>query len=251
MKKKIIGFLALVIVAVVLGFVGKSIFDAEKAEINERPAVKVGIIYPLSGHAADLGEAAQKAVLLYLDKFEQGQHAFRYQIIFEDSEMSPEKSSDIAKRMIETDKVDVLVTLGSDVGNIVVPLANENNKVLHFSVTTDLAAAKGKYNFVATSYAEDVKSEPVEYEGVAFKSAATKAYQEAFGNKSTHYSEYLYAMLEVLTNTYNKMDTVSIHNREAVVEKIINESSGVESAAGVVQIDENGVINTQMAETKE
>lgn len=250
MNKKIIGFLALVIVAVVLGFVGKSIFDAEKAEINERPAVKVGIIYPLSGHAADLGEAAQNAVLLYLDKFEQGQHAFRYQIIFEDSEMNSEKASDIAKRMIETDKVDVLATLGSEVSNAVVPLANENN-VLHFSITTDLAAAKGKYNFVATSYAEDVKSEPVEYEGVAFKSAATKAYQEAFGNKSTHYSEYLYAVLEVLTNTYNKMDTVSIHNREAVVEKIINESSGVESAAGVVQIDENGVINTQMAETKE
>lgn len=247
MNKKIIGFLALVIVAVVLGFVGKSIFDAEKAEINERPAVKVGIIYPLSGHAADLGEAAQNAVLLYLDKFEQGQHAFRYQIIFEDSEMSVEKSSDIAKRMIETDKVDVLATLGSEVSNAVVPLASENN-VLHFSITTDLAAAKGKYNFVVTSYAEDVKSEPVEYEGVAFKSAATKAYQEAFGNKSTHYSEYLYAVLEVLTNTYNKMDTVSIHNREAVVEKIIKESRDVESAAGVVQIDENGVINMQTAE---
>lgn len=250
MNKKIIGFVALVVVAVVLGLVGKSIFDAEKAKINERPAVKVGVIYPLSGHAADLGEAAQKAVLLYLDKFEQGQHAFRYQIIFEDSGMNSEKALAIAKRMIEADKVDVLATLGSEVSNAVVSLADEN-KVLHFSITTDLAAAKGKYNFVATSYAGDVKSEPVEYEGVAFKGAATKAYQEAFGNKSTYYSEYLYAVLEVLSNAYNKTDTVSIHKREALVNKIMETSNGINSAAGIVQIDENGIINIQENEIKE
>lgn len=246
MKKKIIGFTAIVILAVVLGFVGRSIFDEEKTEIMERPAVKVGVIYPLSGNAAALGQAAQNATRMYLENFESSSHPFRYQIIFEDSELNDDKAVVIAERMIGKDDVDALVTIGSEIGEKVSKIA-EMNRIVHLSVATDEAAAEGKYNFMITSSGKKESAEPVKFEGVAYGDAATAEFAEDYKNEfksdDTQYSEYLYAAYEVLTNAFGSVSEKDYHNSEMIADKILQNTNSMQTAAGTVNIDERGVID--------
>ena len=136
MKNKII----ISIVVVILLVTGFNIFSRP---IDTTP-IKIGVILPLSGDLAFIGEPAKRGAEMALENFKDTKH--KYELIFEDDQFDGKKAITAAQKLISVDKVNVLVTFGSSGGNSVKPLA-ETNRILHFAVASDQNIADGKYNF--------------------------------------------------------------------------------------------------------
>ncbi len=117
---------------------------------NEKLVIKIGALYPMSGDGAVFGEAAKNAVDIFFEEFNQKPHKFEYQIVFEDNQNVLSKQATLAQKFINMDKVDVLISVLSNFGAVVSPLA-EQSKTLHISTATDPSVAKGKYNIIASS----------------------------------------------------------------------------------------------------
>ena len=122
----------------------------ETAQANSKPVIKIGAMYPLSGDGAAFGDAAKKDAEMFFAEFNKKPHKFEYKIIFEDNQYNLAKQATLAQKLINVDKVDVLVTVMSNFGAVVSPLA-EQHKILHFSVATDPAVSKGFYNMITSS----------------------------------------------------------------------------------------------------
>ncbi|MBP5399781.1 MAG: ABC transporter substrate-binding protein [Alphaproteobacteria bacterium] len=128
--------------------------DENKAkEANTKPVVKIGIMYPMSGDGAAFGDAAKNDVEMFFEEFNKKPHKFEYQAVFEDTQYKLAKQATLAQKLINVDKADVLITVMSNFGAVVSPMA-EQSKVIHFSVATDPAVAKGKYNLITSSNPE-------------------------------------------------------------------------------------------------
>ena len=106
--------------------------------------IKIGVILPLSGNLAFLGESAKQGAELALEKY--GDSKNKYELIFEDDQFDAKKAVTAAQKLISIDKVSAIVTFGSSGGNSVKPIA-EQNKILHFAVATDPNTADGKHTF--------------------------------------------------------------------------------------------------------
>lgn len=127
--------------------------EETKPQAQQKSIVKIGAIYPMSGDGGIFGQAAKKAADMFFEEFHSKPSKFKYQIIFEDNQNKLSKQALLAQKLINVDKVDVIITVMSNFGAVVSPLA-EQNKVLHFSTATDASVAKGKYNFIASSNME-------------------------------------------------------------------------------------------------
>jgi len=134
--------LGIALVAMV-GFL--SACDLNSTSQSEKPIVKIGVILPLIGSQANLGESAKNSVLLAQEKL--GKTKFNYQVIFEDDAMDPKLTSNAASKLINIDKVNAIISFTSGPGNVVTPLATEN-KIIHTGVASDPNIAKGEYNFL-------------------------------------------------------------------------------------------------------
>ena len=102
MKNKIIiSFVALV---VVLGIIWETTQDNKSQETNE--SVKVGFLSPMTGPAAYFGETVANGVrLAYSEDLNGG----RIKMIFDDSKCKPAEGVSIVQKMINIDKVDVII----------------------------------------------------------------------------------------------------------------------------------------------
>lgn len=116
----------------------------------EKPTVKIGVIYPMSGEYAHFGEAMKEGIKLFESDDKTKKSAYQYKFFIEDNAFSASRSAVVAKKLIDMDKVDVIITLSSDVGSVVSPIAQEN-KVIHLSMATELNVAKGEYNFTIST----------------------------------------------------------------------------------------------------
>ena len=69
-------------------------------------------------------------------------------------------------------------------------------------------------------------------------------YEQRVGTKGTHYGEYLYTILTVLTNAFENAPVSSgnIPDTADVVKTIMNKTKGMNTALGVLDINENGEI---------
>jgi len=110
-----------------------------------REVINVGAILPLSGDNAHLGRPLAH---LLRDKFTNlpEDSRFEYKIFFEDDQLIPKKTLLAAKRLIEVDNVDVLLTFYTAPGKVVAPYAASKKK-LHFMFCYNEASADGIYNF--------------------------------------------------------------------------------------------------------
>lgn len=135
---------------IVLALIACKEEQKDTASVEAKPVVKIGVMYPLSGDGAAFGSAAQKASEMFFEEFNKKPHKFDYKVIFEDNQFNLAKQMPITQKLINADKADVLITVMSNFGAAVAPTA-EQNKVIHFSVATDPAVAKGNYNLITSS----------------------------------------------------------------------------------------------------
>jgi len=111
---------------------------------TDNSPVKIGVVLPLSGDLAFIGEPAKKGAELALEQFKNTKH--KYELVFEDDQYDSKKTITSATKLISIDKVEAVVSFGSAQGNVLKPLA-VNNKTIHFAVASDPSIADGKYNF--------------------------------------------------------------------------------------------------------
>ena len=111
--------------------------------VAETPRTRVGVIVPLTGALAQIGESLRDGFVLWNEQNPDAQFEF----VLEDDQFQPSKSASAAQKLISKDKVQALVTFTSGPGMAVAPIA-ERAKVPHFCLTVDSRLARGHYNFV-------------------------------------------------------------------------------------------------------
>ena len=141
MKKQI--WIPILIIAIVI--VGLVIFlPKSKKQVDKEP-IKIGAILPLSGKDIEWGEKPQKGIELALEEVNKNKKLI--EVVYEDSESSPEKAVSAAHKLININKVQILMCQLSDICSVLAPFAQENNILLFgFSNAPDLTNA-GDYIF--------------------------------------------------------------------------------------------------------
>lgn len=121
--------------------------------------VTIGIIAPLSGNLAFLGEGMKNAATLAEERLNQSSSSKKrtYKIIVEDDGFDTKRTASALNKLVSVDKANAVVTIASAAGNVANPFA-EQNKVVHFAIASDPTIAKGSYNFIHwTPPVEEVK----------------------------------------------------------------------------------------------
>ena len=113
--------------------------------LSEKQTVRIGIILPLTGSFANIGEPARDAALLAFSQINNTK--YNYELKLEDDALDTKMTSTAATKLINVDKVDALVSFTSGPGNVVSPIAQQN-KILHVGVASDGNIANGSYNFL-------------------------------------------------------------------------------------------------------
>lgn len=120
---------------------------AETTKENEKPVVKIGATLPLSGNMAYLGNVLKKGALLAIEDInKRNNNTFMYHLIIEDDQMMPQKAALNAQKLINVDKVSMLITALASNALAVNSIA-ENNKTIAFHHSHLPIASKGYYNF--------------------------------------------------------------------------------------------------------
>ncbi|EKD23651.1 MAG: hypothetical protein ACD_81C00203G0002 [uncultured bacterium] len=144
MNKHIKVVIGAVIMAGVL-WAGLGIYRASSSQAS-KTIVKIGVIAPLTGDLAFIGEGYKNAIMLAQEESKDSKYA--YELFFEDDQYNPSKTSSAVNKLVFIDKVDVVISLGSGPGNVINPIA-EKNKVIQFATAaSDPTVAKGDYNFI-------------------------------------------------------------------------------------------------------
>lgn len=135
MKKIIAGIIVIVLIIVGIFYFGK------KSEPVSQEPIKIGVILPLTGDAASIGQAAKNAAIMAKENF--GKTKNNYELIFEDDQADSKKTISAFRKLVDVDKIRAVGTGFAGPGNAVAPIA-EKEKIIHFSIASDLTIAKDK-----------------------------------------------------------------------------------------------------------
>ena len=141
MSKTIKSIIGIIIVIIIIG----GIWYGVSRKSAEEGVIKIGVIAPLSGNLAFLGEGYKNAFLLAKEGLKNTR--YNYELIFEDDQMEPAKTATALQKLISIDQVNAVVSFTSGPANVISPIA-EQNKIIHFGIATDPNAAIGEYNFM-------------------------------------------------------------------------------------------------------
>jgi ABC-type branched-subunit amino acid transport system substrate-binding protein len=109
--------------------------------------VKIGVILPLSGNNANIGEWQRDALKLFEKELSQRKTKHQYQFIVEDDQMVGRLTAEACNKLINLDHVAAILSNTSGSGNVVTPRA-EQAKILHIGMASDTKVAKGNYNYI-------------------------------------------------------------------------------------------------------
>ncbi len=139
MIKKMI--LLVVLVAVVITVL---VLWNNKSSESEHEKIKIGFVIQLTGDWAHLGQDVKDMIVAAHKKME---NRNRYELIFEDYGFDPKKAAMATNKLINIDKVDSIISLFTNAGFVVNPIAEANN-IPHICIDNVKAVANGKFNFV-------------------------------------------------------------------------------------------------------
>lgn len=108
---------------------------------------------PMTGDWGFIGQDAKDMIMVAYRNMANKKD--KYELIFEDYAFDAKKAALAANKLIYVDKVDVIVSLLSNAGLIINPIAEEN-KVMHICIDNVKSVADGEYNFVHGAMEEKV-----------------------------------------------------------------------------------------------
>ena len=134
---------------------------AEAPKENEKPVVKIGVILPLSGNSADVGEMAKKAIDLAKENISENTK-YEYKFIVEDDQFKSAVTANIVNKFVFHDKVNAILTYYAPAGLVVSPIA-EQHRIPHFGNTWEENVANGNYNFIQYTTMEAMADLSIKY----------------------------------------------------------------------------------------
>jgi len=141
-----------VLVVAAIVFVHWIIVRKAQAPIRENESIKIGVIAPLTGGGSIFGNALVNSIKLAQADTKGTKH--QYEVVVEDDETNPTKSTSAAQKLTQIDKVKAIITVTSGTGNAVAPIA-EAAGVIHICVCSDSKVATGTYSFTNLVLPED------------------------------------------------------------------------------------------------
>lgn len=129
--------------------------DFVRADEKGLPKVSIGVILPLTGEAATLGQSLKNGVDMGYASLSPALKD-RISIYFEDDGFVPKNAVSALNRLLAEKKVDILVNAGSSTSNSLAPIA-ESNRIPFLAVATDPKVSAGRkyaFNFWVTAEAE-------------------------------------------------------------------------------------------------
>lgn len=149
MNKKLSSILLIICVLVIIGVIFG--FKLTGNAVKDSPGVvKVGVILPLTGSQANYGLGVKEGLELALKEINSKEN--KIELIYEDSASDVKNSVSAAHKLIDIDKVPILITSVSQHAVAVAPVAQEK-KTVQFAIvaqTRDLINA-GDYVFMSDS----------------------------------------------------------------------------------------------------
>jgi len=127
-----------------------AVIACNKKDTNQaqnKPIVKIGVVAPLTGNMAMVGEGIKSAVILAEEDLAKRNLKNNYEFIVEDDAYEARKTAMIYPKLKSLDKVDAILSTFSQTGKIIAPHA-QADKILHISLSSDAEIARGKYNFL-------------------------------------------------------------------------------------------------------
>jgi len=101
-------------------------------------AVKVGVILPLTGTLAQMGEVERNAMIMAADKVNSGQKIL--ELIFHDGKGNPSEAVTIANRLLDIDQVDIMITSTTGASLAVEPIMTGKKKnLISFCMDPDIS----------------------------------------------------------------------------------------------------------------
>ena len=119
----------------------------QTAQAQNKPVVKIGIIAPLTGNVAMVGEGIKSSIVLAEEDLKTKNLKNKYEFVIEDDGYEARKTAAVYPKLKSLDKVDAILSTFSQTGKIIAPRA-EADKILHISLSSDAEIANGKYNFL-------------------------------------------------------------------------------------------------------
>ncbi len=119
----------------------------DTTQANTKPVIKIGIIAPLTGNLAMVGEGIKSSIILAQEDLGKRDLKNNYEFVVEDDGYEARKTAMIYPKLKTIDKVDAILSTFSQTGKIIAPRA-EADKILHISLSSDAEIANGKYNFL-------------------------------------------------------------------------------------------------------
>lgn len=140
--KKILWLSILVLLAIFL------YFNKSTENKSEKPVIKIGAVFPITGKVANLGVGARNATFMAIEEINSNpNNKYKYELIIEDDALENKKTALAAQKLINIDKVNSIISFFSGAGLVINPLA-EQNKIIHFGDTWHPRVADGYYNFI-------------------------------------------------------------------------------------------------------
>jgi len=158
--------------------------------------LKVGVISPLSGPYAHFGEAARVGIKLAEAELGVG----KVQVLYEDSQFEPKEALNAAIKLVESDKVNVLIVLGTPTSNAVLPYSLKHNiPTIIWSASADLSKQyKHAIRIMSTGFEQgDLLAKEAQAKG--YKKVALIASENAFSK----------AIMEGVKSSGSKLGIVS------------------------------------------
>jgi len=121
--------------------------DKQNNNPQNKPVVKIGASFPLTGNMASIGNAAHKALVAAInDANQETTNKYYYDLSVENDQMDPKIINNVANKYIYQDKVNVIVSFFSGAGRIIAPMAAKT-QTINFSFGFDDVVLQSKYNF--------------------------------------------------------------------------------------------------------
>lgn len=166
---------------------------------QEKSAIRVGVILPLTGPASEIGNNILDGIIIASEYYDSISPQ-KLKLIVEDSKLDAKQAMSSANKLITVDKVDAIIGLASSTEALVVAPVCEKNKVVMISSTasTPLLSDAGDYIFriypsdvydskVLAEYAKEIKKVSILYLnndfGVGLKNTFIENYKKT-GEKS-------------------------------------------------------------------
>lgn len=142
MKKLIIILISL---AVLLGL-GYNC-NRQKNVNSSQQVMKIGVIGPMSGNNAALGQNCRQGLEFARSKLQAG--GIDYQFIFEDDGFQPARAASAANKLINIDRVDALITCSAVSGSAAAPIAAAKQQFIMTVIASEAKiASQSPYSFV-------------------------------------------------------------------------------------------------------